>query len=213
MTRLTRVALVAGALCYLALAAAVFAFAGDVAAWRDAISMDDVRYRVAPGEEDLWQPAAVLPFGIAGDALSVGDDVRFRNAVRALRLGRLELGITSDPKLALFRAEARTGLQEIAGGGGDRRVRSRAMGLLGVLSFASAISEARDQDLYLQDAVAAFQGAIALDPTNDEAKVNLELTLQRGRAIQPLEGAGGQNPSPGGAGAKGAGAGDPGSGY
>ena len=115
------VALVAGALCYLALAAAVFAFAGDVAAWRDAISMDDVRYRVAPGEEDLWQPAAVLPFGIAGDALSVGDDVRFRNAVRALRLGRLELGITSDPKLALFRRKHERGFRrspevEVIGG-------------------------------------------------------------------------------------------------
>jgi hypothetical protein len=115
MTRLTRVALVAGALCYLALAAAVFAFAGDVAAWRDAISMDDVRYRVAPGEEDLWQPAAVLPFGIAGDALSVGDDVRFRT-LSGLAPGRLELGITSD-RSSRCSGGSTNGLQEIAGGG------------------------------------------------------------------------------------------------
>jgi hypothetical protein len=202
-----------GALCYLTLAAAVFAFAADVRTWRDAIPRDDVRYRVAPGEDDLWQPTAVLPFGIAGDALGVGDDVRFREALRALRLGRLELGITSDPKLALFRAEARARLQEIAVAGGDPQRRSRAMGLLGVLSFASAVSEARDQDLYIRDAIAAFDGAIALDPANDEAKVNLELALQKRRALQPSEGAGGPNPSPGGAGAKGAGAGTPGSGY
>jgi hypothetical protein len=213
VTRLTRLALVVGALAYLTLAACAVVFAADVVSWRDTITRGDVRYRVAPDEGDLWQPALALPFGLAGDALGVGDDVRFREALRALRLGRLELGITSDPKLALYRADARTRLQEIAGSGGDPRRRSRAMGLLGVMSFASAISEARDQDLYIQDATAAFQTAIALDPDNDEAKVNLELALQKGRAIQPSESAGGQNPSPGGAGAKGAGAGTPGSGY
>ena len=213
MTRKKRAALVAGALCCLTLAAGLFLFAADVASWRDAMSRDDVRYRVDPGENGLWEPAVVLPLGIAGDLLGVGDDVRFREALRALRLGRLDLGSTSDPKLALSRAEARARLQEIAGGGGDPRRRSRAMGLLGVVSFASAISEARDQALYIKDATTALQGAIALDDANDEAKVNLELALQKGRAIQPTEGAGGPNPSPGGSGAKGAGAGTPGSGY
>jgi hypothetical protein len=210
---MTRVALVVGALCYFALAAGLFLFAADVASWRDAMSRDDVRYRLRPDENDLWQPAVVLPLGIAGDVLGVGDDVRFRDALRALRLGRLDLGITSDPKLALSRAEARARLQEIAGGGGDPRRRSRALGLLGVVSFASAITEARDQALYIQDATAALQGAVALDAANDEAKVNLELALQKGRALQPSESAGGPNPSPGGFGAKGAGAGTPGSGY
>jgi hypothetical protein len=213
VTRMTRVALIAGALCYLTLAAGTFLFAADIASWRDAILRDDVRYRVAPDQDGLWQPAVVLPFNIAGRALGVRDDVRFREALRALRLGRLELGITSDPKLALSRAEARARLQEIAGSGGGPRRRSRAMGLLGVLSYSSAITEARDQDLYIRDATAAFEGAIALDPANDEAKVNLELALQKRRALQPSEGAGGPNPSPGGAGAKGAGAGTPGSGY
>lgn len=213
MTRLTRVALVAGALCYVTLAVCVFLFAADVASWRDAMSRDDVRYRLRSSEAGLWQPAVVLPLGIAGDVLGVGDDVRFREALRALRLGRLDLGITSDPKLALYQNEARARLQEIVGGGGDPRRRSRAMGLLGVVSFASAITEARDQALYIQDATAALQGAITLDAANDEAKVNLELALQKGRALQPAEGAGGPNPSPGGSGAKGAGAGTPGSGY
>jgi hypothetical protein len=213
VTRLTRVALVAGALAYLALAAGLLLFAADVASRQSAMQRDDVRYRLRPDTADLWRPAAVLPFGIADDVLAVGDDVRFRDALRALRLGRLELGITSDPKLALFRAEARARLQEIAAGGGDPRRRSRAMALVGVLSFASAITEARDQGLYIQDATAALRGAIALDAANDEAKVNLELALQKGRALQPSEGAGGPNPSPGGSGAKGAGAGTPGSGY
>ena len=41
--------------------------------------------------------------------------------------------------------------------------------------------------------------ALALDPGNDEAKFNLELALQRARGIQLTEGAGGVDPSPGGA--------------
>ena len=202
-----------GAVACLALAAASFAFASDVGRWRDAIGAGDVRYRTSPESEGLWQSDERLPAGLAKTLLGVGDDVRFREALRAFRLSRLDLGITSDPKLALARGEARARLQEIAGGSGDPRRRSRAMGLLGVLSFASALSEARDQALHITDAVAAFQGAIALDPTNAEPKANLELSLQRGRGLQPTESAGGQNPSPGGAGAKGAGVGDPGSGY
>ena len=51
------------------------------------------------------------------------------------------------------------------------------------------------------------------DPANDEAKLNLEIALQRGRGVQLQESGGGKNPSPGGRGAKGAGAGEAGSGY
>ena len=159
------------------------------------------------------QPAQTLPKGAAGAILGVRDDVRFREALRMFRLSRLDEGATSDPRLALARSDARARLQEIAGGNSDRRLRSRAMGLLGVLSFVGALSDARDQAVHLQDAVATYQSAIDLDPTNDEAKANLELALQRGRGVQPSESGGGANPSPGGSGAKGAGAGEPGSGY
>lgn len=202
-----------GAVVCLVLATACFLLARDVARWQTAVQLSDVRYRTAPEADGLWQTTETFPGGLAGRLLDVRDDVRYREALRAFRLSRLDLGTTSDPKLALQRGEARARLQEIAGDTGDRRLRSRAMGLLGVLSFASALSEARGQALHIADAVSSFQGAINLDPTNTEPKVNLELSLQRGRGIQPMESAGGQNPSPGGAGAKGAGVGDPGSGY
>ena len=130
-----------------------------------------------------------------------------------MRLGRLDLGITSDPVLALSRGEARARLQQVATEDDDRIRRSRATNLVGVIAFASSLTEARDQAAFVQDAAAAFQTAIELDPDNREAKANLELALQRGRALQPTEAGGGPNPSPGGSGAKGAGAGDPGSGY
>ena len=208
-----RVAFAAAALVSIALALASFALASDVGRWRAALHAGDVRYRTSPDRNGLWRPDETLPSGVAGTLLGVGDDVRFREALRAFRLSRLDLGVTSDPKLALVRGEAMARLQEIAGGAGDRRLRSRAMDLLGVLSFESALSEAQDQEIHIRDAIAAFQGAIALDPANSEAKTNLELSLQTGKGMQPQESAGGQNPSPGGAGAKGAGVGDPGSGY
>jgi hypothetical protein len=208
-----RVTLAVGAFVCLALASFFFLLAVDVGRWSDAMAADDVRYRAEPESMDLWQPETVLPFGAAKRLLGTGDDVAFREAVRALRLGRLDLGITSDPQLALSRGEARARLQQIASEDHDRRRRSRATNLIGVIAFASSLSEARDQAAFIQDATAAFQTAIELDPDNREAKANLELALQRGRALQPTEAGGGPNPAPGGSGAKGAGAGDPGSGY
>ena len=208
-----RLVFAAGAVASLALASVLFLLAVDIGRWNDAMATDDVRYRAEPERAGLWRPETVLPYAAAERVLGVRDDVAFREAVRALRLGRLDLGITSDPELALHRGEARARLQQIAGEDGDRRRRSRAINLIGVIGFASSLTEARDQAAFIADAAAAFQTAIELDPDNREAKANLELALQRGRALQPTEAGGGPNPSPGGSGAKGAGAGDPGSGY
>ena len=151
------------------------------------MAADDVRYRAEPESTELWRPDTVLPFAAAKRILGTGDDVAFREALRALRLGRLDLGITSDPELALSRGEARARLQQVATEDADRVRRSRATNLVGVIAFASSLTEARDQAAFVQDAAAAFQTAIELDPNNREAKANLELALQRGRAIQPTK--------------------------
>jgi hypothetical protein len=203
----------AGAVLCVALASALFLVAVDVGRVSDAMAADDVRYRAEPEGAGLWRPETTVPFDLGERILGVNDDVAFREAVKALRLGRLDLGITSDPELALHRGEARARLQQIASEDADRVRRSRATNLIGVIAFSQSLTEARDQAAFIQDAAAAFLAAIELDPDNREAKANLELALQRGRALQPTEAGGGPNPSPGGSGAKGAGAGDPGSGY
>lgn len=208
-----RILLAAGAVVCTALSAFLFLLALDVGRLSDAMAASDVRYRAQPDRPELWRAETTAPFDAAERLLGVRDDIAFREAIRFLRLGRLDLGITSDPALALNRNEARARLQQIAGEDADRRRRSRAINLIGVIAFASSLTEARDQAAFISDATAAFQNAIELDPDNREAKTNLELSLQRGRALQPTEAGGGPNPSPGGSGAKGAGAGDPGSGY
>ena len=101
----------------------------------------------------------------------------------------------------------------------DPKLRSRASTLLGVLSVAAWNSTPQtgtsgpDRSELLLSAVASFEQAIALDPENADAKYNLQLMLQRGSGLLPTEASAGKNPTPGGRGSRGAGAGGPGSGY
>ena len=143
------------------------------------------------------------------------DDVELRRAVRSVRLARLDdpTVSVSDPEIALLRNDAQARLDALVAGDADAKTKSRAAGLLGVIGLSRLGSETQDRVALLSATVANLQLAIALDPSNDEAKYNLELALQRSRGVQLTEGAGGQNPSPGGSGSSGAGAGDPGSGY
>ncbi|HET8968544.1 MAG TPA: hypothetical protein VFN06_03870, partial [Gaiellaceae bacterium] len=142
-------------------------------------------------------------------------DVELRRAVRSVRLARLDdpTVSVSDPEIALLRNDAQARLDALVAGDADAKTKSRAAGLLGVIGLSRLGSETQDRIALLSATVANLQLAIALDPSNHEAKYNLELALQRSRGVQLTEGAGGQNPSPGGSGSSGAGAGDPGSGY
>ena len=202
------------ALCLL-LAVGLGLLALDVANSRSALSQGDVEYRITPAKTGLWRARTVVPFDLAVSLLGAEDDIDMRRAVRSVRLARLDdpTVSVSDPRIALLRNDAQARLDAIVGSAKDPRQRSRAAELLGVVGLARLVSETQDRVALLGATVANLQLAIALDPSNDEAKYNLELALQRSRGIQLTEGAGGQNPSPGGSGSSGAGAGDPGTGY
>lgn len=203
--------LVAVAAC-LAAAALAFLLALDVAALRAALRADDVRYRVDPSAR-LWSPRELVPAGSARAVLGVADDLRFRRALRAVRLSHPETPGLSDPSYVVHRSDATAWLSDVLLHDSDRARRSAAANLLGVLSFADAIADYTNRERLLSAAAGRFRQAIALDPSNDDAKYNLELTLSRSRGLELTEAGGGTDPSPGGRGAKGAGAGDPGSGY
>jgi hypothetical protein len=205
---------VAAAVCLL-LALGLGLLALDVSRSRDALSSGDVEYRIAPDTAGLWRASTVVPFDLATSLLGTGDDVDLRLAVRSVRLARLDdpRASVSDPEVALLRNAAQVRLDAIVAGSSDPTKQSRAAGLLGVVGLARLVTETQDRVAAVAAAAANLQLAIALDPSNDEAKYNLEFVLQRSRGIQLTEGAGGQNPSPGGTGSSGAGAGDPGSGY
>jgi hypothetical protein len=205
----------AAAVACLLLALFLGLLARDVSASRSALSGGDVAYRISPAKTGLWRTKTVIPVDLAVRLIGTEDDVEVRRAVRSVQLARLDdLSVSvSDPRIALLRNDAQARLDAIVAGARDPKQRSRAAGLLGVIGLARLVSESQDRLALLSATVANLQLAIALDPSNDEAKYNLEVALQRARGLQLTEGAGGQNPSPGGSGSTGAGAGDPGSGY
>ena len=97
--------------------------------------------------------------------------------------------------------------------GRDAATSSRAASLLGALGLARFVYETQEREALLSSTVSNLTLAIDLDPTNDEPKFNLELAYQRGRGSSWRGRRRDTNPSPGGQGSKGAGAGEPGSGY
>jgi hypothetical protein len=210
-----RAVLGALALVCFVLAVGLGLLALDVHRSRTALASGDVDYRIAPETAGLWTASTFVPFDLAVSLLGSKDDVEVRRAVRSVRLARLDdLSVSlSDPDVALIRNDAQARLDAIVAGDGDPKQKSRAAGLLGAMGLARLVVETQDRAALLGSAVSNLQLAIALDPSNDDAKYNLELALQRSRGLELTEGAGGQNPSPGGSGSSGAGAGDPGSGY
>ena len=151
--------------------------------------------------------------------LGIEDDVAFRNGLRTVRIGRLSDPTVSDPRLAILRTDASVRLESVALRDPHPERRAAAANLLGVLSIVAFNAQgaggggAPDRSELLLNAVASFRQAIELDPTNADAKFNLEALLQRGAGILPTEAAGGKEPQAGGRGSRGAGAGEPGSGY
>lgn len=184
----------------------------DLARWHAALRADDVTYRAAP-ERGLWAPRTFLPSRVSRSLLGVGDDVTYRDAVRAFRLARIDSPVFSDPATIVQRNEAAVRLNDVVQHDSNALRRSAAANLLGAIAYSDALSDFTNRAKLIVIASQRFGQAISLDPGNDDAKYNLELTLALGRAQGLQESGGGQNPAPGGKGAKGAGAGAPGSGF
>ena len=202
-------------------ALACFALAGGAAARRRRrAELDRARSRAATfafaaslRPSGLWHPDERVPFGLARESLGVDDDLEFRAALQAMRAARLDDPVISDPEVAIARNEAQARLEAIVAAGESDAQRSRAAGLLGVLGLARFVYETQERAALLSATIASLQLAIALDPSNDEAKYNLELAHQRSQGLELTEASAGQNPAPGGEGSEGAGAGQPGTGY
>ena len=212
-------ALLAAALACLVVAAALAVLAVDVARWRGELSAGDVRYRAFPGDARLWNPPSIGPPRASETLLGIEDDLAYREAVRTVRIGRLEDPTVSDPRLAILRTDASVRLESVLLNDPHPERQSAAANLLGVLSVVAFNAQgaggggAPDRSELLLNSIASFRQAIELDPDNADAKFNLEALLQRGAGFLPTEAAGGKRPQAGGRGSRGAGAGEPGSGY
>jgi hypothetical protein len=183
----------------------------DFRAWHDAFRAGDARYRSAPAGA-RWSATTILPFGIASSLLAVGDDLAARRAIRLFRLGyAAPHGLDSAVQTQGQRALAELALADIARSGDPRRA-AQASDLLGVLAFGDFAAGGGRDPAQAERAVSAFSDAVRLDPSDEAAKVNLELVLRlfRARGVRP-----GASTSTGGPGTgrRGAGTGIPGTGY
>ena len=185
-----RAALIAWSVLCLLLAVGLGLLAADVARYRDALLAGTSGTAFHRRRRSL-EHASRHSLRLDTRLLDVQDDVDFRRAVRAMRLARLDDETVSDPPgLRSSAAKRRHGWRQSRRRQGSAR-RSRAANLLGRararsvhLGDTGSCSAAREHHL-------EPPAAIELDPSNDEAKYNLELALQHSSGIELSEAAGG----------------------
>ena len=183
-----RVRLVASALC-LVLAAVAALAAADARSWRD-----------AAGRADGRSPATRVPGDPVGGFLALDDDLAFRRAVRAyIAAEYIPFGVNDNDSWAAARARSAAALAVVAERS-EPRLASRAHDLLGVLAA---------NDFSVDQALERFRSAIVADPTNVNAKRNLETLLRAIAAVGVRIPPGGFGPG----GRRGTGFSPPGTGY
>jgi hypothetical protein len=192
-------------------AAVALALAHDVSAYEDTFAGGDARIATDPATAVDWTPSTLVPGDPAGSLLDPGGAAELRRAVRSFVIAdRTGLGFDSGQTKARRAATAQALLETVTLAGSAREA-SQADDLLGVLAFGTG-SSPNGIASPGERAIDAFTAAARLDPTNEDAKANLELAL---RALAPQGTRPGSNSSAGptGTGRRGAGAGTPGRGY
>ena len=191
-------------------AAAVCAalLAGDVRATRDALRNGDVVYAATPSRAS-WTAETTFG-GAAGSLLGDQDDIDFREALQHyVNASKLQLRLDNAVDVEGARGRAQDILEQAARTGDPQRA-SQALTLLGILAYRSASSGTTQSQV--DAAIADFTDATRADPSNADAAFDLELllrlTIAHGSRVQPGQGSGF-----GRVGRRGAGGGQPGSGY
>jgi hypothetical protein len=157
----------------------VLLLALDVGRWQTAFARDDVRFEAAPTRTDLWQPEEIVPFHAARRLLGVQDDLEYRTTLRSFWLARPEVNPFMQTNSDQIRSQALVSLASFLRSSHNPQRRGQAANLLGVMGLGLATTDNQGQRLrFLQYASRAFRGALTTDPTNEDAKFNLELTLR-----------------------------------
>jgi hypothetical protein len=207
---MTRTLVRVGALLALVASAALVVFALDVLSWSRQLTEQDMRFVAAPRQARFSQPTSLLPFGLTERALSADDDLPFRRQLQSFT--RVQAGAVADSQqFEQLRGETQLALAGLSRVDRDSGRRSRAANMTGVLAFdAQLLPTAQDEVAKLVEGVTdAFRSAVEIDPTNADAKLNLELALRLPRAASLP----GNAPSGTREVGKLAGLGEPGSGY
>jgi hypothetical protein len=183
----------------------------DVGRWHEAFARGDIRARSERTRASLWRVDELVPFHAARRLLGVGDDLTYRETLRSFWLSRPDASPFKVTNVDALRSEATVTLARYIRSSREPRRRAQAANLLGVIALGLATTDDPNQRLrFLLYAANAFRGALSVDPMNEDAKFNLELTLRLLRR-QPTGAGSGEARGLGQAG--GAALGHPGSGY
>jgi len=171
------------ALVLLVLAAALAVFAHDVRAWQTTVKHDDLRFQADPSAARLWKPSTLLPGDPASLALSTQKTTEWRHALQNFYYTRLGFDPQTNADSSTLAANTEKRLQKMTLTAATPAERSDAANLLGVLVITTATAAAIGNNegvvaQTLRQTEGYFQQAIADDPTNDDAKQNLELILR-----------------------------------
>ncbi len=167
------------ALVLFGLATVLALFAVDVRAWPSTLARDDVRFRAIPARPLLWRSPASLPGDPARALLGLGDALEYRHVLQSFWLN--EVGIQhakGNDDLSVARVAAQEELLALSTGARTPTERSNAANLLGIMTITTTATDSATLELILEHSASDFQVAIADDPSNWAAKVNLELVLR-----------------------------------
>lgn len=197
---------IGAALLAAAVVAAVLAI--DVRTANRALRAGDVSYAADPAHAS-WRADSTFG-GLARSLLGVDDDLRVRTALRlATVAGDSHLRLDNGVAVETVRARAQDALARVARDP-DRAAASQAQTLLGIVAFSSS-ANGGDQS-GIDAALGAFTDAIRADPSNADAKYDLELLL-RLTSVQGTRVGQGEGGGFGKGGRQGSGGGTPGRGY
>jgi hypothetical protein len=151
--------------------------ARDAAAVQRTVKQDDLVFlQGQPVYERLWRFDTVLPY--MSDLFGITDDIVYRHAMRKYaaedrrqrgRLNSFNPGLRAEAQAALSIAE-RTDLSPAR--------KSKLASLQGVMSYDETLTNPIDASALAAQALEHFLRAVKTDPSNIEAKYNLEYLLR-----------------------------------
>jgi hypothetical protein len=199
--------LLAGLVC-LAISALAGLFARDVWHVEKGLRDGDVRAEMGGVDPASFSSDALLPFRVASRALFVADDLAYRRVMSEGMI--LSRDIASTTEAVRRRAPVETALSRLKRDPDPRRA-SDAANLLGLMLLSDPADPNSPLESPTQKAVREFRFAVQTDPTNDDAKANLEALLQnqKSKSLTGQSDPGGGNQTGKGA----AGLGIPGNGF
>jgi hypothetical protein len=168
------------AVVFAAIATLLVLFALDARTWQTSVRRDDMRFRVLLSHNALWKPSTILPGDPAGAVLGTGDTIAWRRALQTFWDTHIYASPEAQQNLPKLRAETQGRLLDLTHSGRTAAERSGAANLLGVLTITTPIASASqtEQTQVLRQSITYFQQAVELDPTDADAKQNLELVLR-----------------------------------